>query len=1180
MRRTAFKDLTPVDNADPEESYAKALLFAIQNPKIKNIAITGPYGSGKSSIIKTFEKNHSTYNFLNISLASFRESENISETRNTVERSILQQMLFGADANKLPYSRFKKISVPEIPLGKAFLFVIWLIAIVFFVHDGYKWLSFETHSIPWWIAVMSFTYVVSFMVLMVSDLYKASFNIHLKKLSLKNAEIEIGEISENSILNQHLDEIIYFFQETRYDVVVIEDLDRFGDPEIFVKLREINKLINSNAKTHGKIVFLYAIKDDMFAHSERTKFFDFIIPVIPIINISNSLDKMQERLAELDLLKRIDSQFLREVSLYINDFRLIHNIFNEFTIYRERLNSEHIDATKLLAMMIYKNVYPKDFEDLHHGKGLLFSICKKKAQYAFQRKEELKEKVELNRNLINSADEEKARSISELISTYVGKIISHANSNSPVIGIFCDNEHISFTKFTTYDRIKCLFNETNINLVTHLNVNPSHRYKIGKSFSDIEEEINPGETFLDRKRNIENNIEDRNQELLSNIRGIEKVISNISKQPLHRILQNTDFLSDVLTEKPDNGGNALLIYLVKNGYLDDNYHIYISNFHEGRLTKNDRDYLLTIRNFSLPDSLHKIDTPEEVCFNMRLEDFGDIYALNVYLIDYLLDENDKWDNQIQSTMRYIAENYSRTEKFLSAYFENGIHLKTFIRQLSHEWPDYSQAAISSNNPQEQIFYILKYVDSEYIVQNMNNNDQLTNYLSGNGHLVFSFDAQPLKDYGAIRLLNVRFHDLTRLKDNKEVVELSHNYSLYILNATNVNFILHEFPVGKEGNASDINERNYSTIQLIGSKELKRYVEDNLITYIEKVFLKLSNNNSESGTSIRKLLNHSGIDDGMKQRIISKQDHVFDELDGLPENLWGILLREEKIAITWSNLCVYINNEKSDESVITALLMKTHIVNSLSNQNFEGGEYSKKLSKFILDNEDISISDYEVIVQSLPFWYQDFPTDITNEKATVLAEKRVVRLEEKSFDSSESDKELTAILIIKNFKTYLENRDIYTIDDEIRVILLKSNLSDQEKLSICLEVTPYEAETNIELSMLVSDILLSNDVDLSFYDEQVLASAIINAKNVSTSITLLLKALPIIDEANTMDILSKLPSPYDDISSYGKRPKLDYNELNNEFAELLEKQGYISSIRSDSRFITINTFKSSDHHEEV
>ena len=64
-----------------------------------------------------------------------------------------------------------------------------------------------------------------------------------------------------------------------------EDLDRLEDPSIFIHLRELNTLLNNYDGIKGRIVFVYAIRDDIFTDTDRTKFFEFIIPVIPIINL-------------------------------------------------------------------------------------------------------------------------------------------------------------------------------------------------------------------------------------------------------------------------------------------------------------------------------------------------------------------------------------------------------------------------------------------------------------------------------------------------------------------------------------------------------------------------------------------------------------------------------------------------------------------------------------------------------------------------------------------------------------------------------------------------------------------------------------------------------------------------------------------------------------------------------
>src|SRR5574344_1878042 len=72
LNKTEYQFLTANDEAENIEEYNKALSNALANNKVKNIAISGSYGSGKSSFIKTFEKNNAQYNFLDISLATFK----------------------------------------------------------------------------------------------------------------------------------------------------------------------------------------------------------------------------------------------------------------------------------------------------------------------------------------------------------------------------------------------------------------------------------------------------------------------------------------------------------------------------------------------------------------------------------------------------------------------------------------------------------------------------------------------------------------------------------------------------------------------------------------------------------------------------------------------------------------------------------------------------------------------------------------------------------------------------------------------------------------------------------------------------------------------------------------------------------------------------------------------------
>ncbi|MGP4132265.1 hypothetical protein OJE16_22025 [Pantoea tagorei] len=99
--------------------------------------------------------------------------------------------------------------------------------------------------------------------------------IKLNKVGLLSGEMELDSRETSSLLNNCLDEIVYFFSKLEeYRIVIFEDLDRLKNPEIFVKLREINKIVNNNLPDDKPLRFIYAVRDDIFSGAaSRTKFF-------------------------------------------------------------------------------------------------------------------------------------------------------------------------------------------------------------------------------------------------------------------------------------------------------------------------------------------------------------------------------------------------------------------------------------------------------------------------------------------------------------------------------------------------------------------------------------------------------------------------------------------------------------------------------------------------------------------------------------------------------------------------------------------------------------------------------------------------------------------------------------------------------------------------------------------
>ncbi|MGG6313114.1 hypothetical protein [Paenibacillus macerans] len=406
-----FQKLTPTQNADLN-IYEDALDFIFKQDDLKNIAITGPYSAGKSSILETYKNKRSDKRLLNISLAHFEDSvsfellnEEESKKSNfeskdnivndkSLEGKILNQLIHQINPDKIPQTQFKtkrKISLLKM-WGIASLVTLFLLLATYVLRVN-NWRHFvknlsnkELKTILTWSTNDSFV-VISGIFCIVMSTYLIFELIRLfqykrvlfKKLKVQGNEIEIFEQTDQSYFDKYLNEVLYLFENADVDVFVFEDMDRFNSNQIFGKLREINYLINK--KSTRIIRFFYLLRDDIFTSKDRTKFFDFIVPIVPIVDGSNSYDQFIDHLKKGGIFEDFDKNFLQELSLYIDDMRLLKNIYNEYVIYHGRIQSTELDCNKLLAIISYKNIFPKDFSELQLGRGFIHSLFSNKSAF-------------------------------------------------------------------------------------------------------------------------------------------------------------------------------------------------------------------------------------------------------------------------------------------------------------------------------------------------------------------------------------------------------------------------------------------------------------------------------------------------------------------------------------------------------------------------------------------------------------------------------------------------------------------------------------------------------------------------------------------------------------------------------------------------------------------------------
>ena len=235
--------------------YVKKLEQAVRNPKVRNIALTGGYGTGKSSVIQGLvERIHSSKEFnktrpIVISLPTIQvadESDFKNDRTDRIQRDIVKQLLYRSNPRKMRGSQYRRITHVTAPqrvitcfIVAAFLtFTFWLLA-----KPDWHWHWSQGGSLwGYWQPIM--VQAILWGLTLYTDWVWVD-KPTIKGLELGPTKLELEKNSSgSSYFDQCLNEIIYYFEVSGANFVIFEDLDRFDDPYIFDALHEL-KLIQA-----------------------------------------------------------------------------------------------------------------------------------------------------------------------------------------------------------------------------------------------------------------------------------------------------------------------------------------------------------------------------------------------------------------------------------------------------------------------------------------------------------------------------------------------------------------------------------------------------------------------------------------------------------------------------------------------------------------------------------------------------------------------------------------------------------------------------------------------------------------------------------------------------------------------------------------------------------------------
>ncbi|MCL2425336.1 MAG: hypothetical protein FWD05_03255 [Oscillospiraceae bacterium] len=1043
-----FRKLTPIDSVELG-IYADAIDKAFSDSDLKNIAISGSYGSGKSSVLETYKKKRPKKKFLHISLAKFSSpshsrEENISSKCDKVtgetnveqnkyksetpsssfnlEGKILNQLVHQIPLWRIAQTNLKvkqKISMFRFlcEAGLLAIGVLALIYVILFEQWSYYIINpmislTNDEGIPvispegWLYDTLTFLVSPQFraslimLVIVCALIFTYRFVVLQKtkkiiqKISIKGAEIEILGENKDSYFDKHLNEVLYLFEHSGHHAIVFEDIDRFDANQIFVRLREINTLINVKRKrrfekrplvwfracfrrTYKPLRFIYLLRDDIFESKDRTKFFDYIVPIVPVVDGSNSYDKLVGTLKEGGINEKFDHAFLKKLLLYVDEMRLLLNIYNEFLVYKECVVTTGQDWNKMFAMITYKNIFPQDFAELQLDKGYVHTVLNNKHQH-----------------------------ISEEVSQLQQKIVSIEGEIETI-----ENEHLvapeEFHTVLAVEQMASNYGSYTAQEIKTISLTGDRKVKYDSRISSLEAKTN-GKIEKLRKR-----IEEKRSR-------IEKLESVVSFFELAQTADNAELFK--ATEKNSVGKPRdfraieeddyfqLLKFLLSFGWIDEHYKDFMNIFYPSSLSIADRTFLRSITDRKALPFDYELDSPEKVRKHLSATDFAQPEIRNYMLVYDLLNHSKTEGGCLGVFFSYMVR--TNDHQFLISVFSKAGQAREayFVSQINSAWPAFLSTVMSDEEINRHNAYklaISRFVleilhqSSASTIKDVNIDNCITDYIQNNPKYLELGGSKAIYEKKDIEQiiqcfdwLGVKFEAIDDEVVRQCLFQQVYERNQYAINKKNIWLMLKTMYELEE--TPDFIHKNLSLIMTQKDSPLAKYVWKSIDEYIEIVlsFCEEEITDKES-IALRVLHNEEGIREDIRLSYLKALKTKVESIADIPleEDFWQGALKYGVCDGTPGNIFAYFEQYEMDDILVSVINGNDAV--AYRGFDFPSDEAKSEFFVAIIVCNEIEDSRYIAMATSLNMIYKTtFAIEhIPHSKMSLLVENKIIRMSE-------------------------------------------------------------------------------------------------------------------------------------------------------------------------------------------
>ncbi|WP_419703004.1 DNA-binding protein [Promicromonospora sp. NFX87] len=1222
--------LTPEYESDNHKVYLDAVEAALTDKDkdgILNIALTGSYGTGKSSVLQQVAKTHQK-KVIQVSLSTLGIDDSDSDDSgpksktNQIQKEIVKQFLYSEDPAMAPGSRFRRIGRLKFRRELVTALLVGPVVALVFLLTGWSdklaelakpYLSpaVQVH-LPLitfgavWLVASGFTLAIR---------YLTHHRLRVEKVTAGPATISLTEDS-TSYFDRYLDEIVYFFDVTKYDVVIFEDIDRFDDPHIFETLRALNTLLNGAKQLDSRSIrFIYAIKDSIFdelgiraareagadlpetvpasaavkqpddddaklARANRTKFFDLVIPVVPFITHQSARDLMVRVLRDIE--HEVSSDLIDLAARYQADMRFIKNVRNEFVIFRQKVlptTEESLELTEdsLFAMMLYKGTHLSDFEAIRLGTSNLDRLYKASRDLVTENIANLDiEARKLRSRLakldsVGSRSDELGAALEQYIERSARQIKTQTRHGSSIsfAGQSLTPEDLRTTEFWA----RFVAEEGPITVKV-----PGFQPSGWGNMFTVEVEITRADAAqaLGDPLTLEEWMAADRAELPQRLTDIQAErefilqadIADLIARPDLKVTQDGEGVSLAILADRYLGKN-LAQQLVASGYINRDFTLYSSTYYSLRVSTRARNFLMHNVDPNVADFHFALD-PDDVDAVLRergeavLHEHG---SYNIAVLDRLLGTD---DNRSDLLIGALIRPGEPGRDFVQAYLTGGSHQDTLIHRATPRWPEIFQFLVSDAEVDEAVRSQLLGAalthtnpDVEYVVDT----DVKAYFEEHYSSLAPVVDEQTDKQTaeritGLLTSMDARLATLEPLRG--EVLRAVVATDRYVITHGNLVMALGDKTSLALDAIKQRNETVYSYVLANHAAYLEALNDDEPTVQANEMFVEVIEDVVDRAEDFLPAV----VDGAADTCMVSDLD--------VTTAAWPVLALNGRFLATFANLTAYIDEVGSLDENLAALLTKSRVIQAVSDSD----ETAKQAlaSRVLAAVSELPSPELRAgLVASLDLDDYLPATSVTPEKGNLvglLVKNEVIADDAESFDLALSQDWATreyAISQSTKFAVFMTPTEVPVHD--LANLLRSASIPKPVKRAVTERIGEFTVDADRDTLKAVADYALANGLPLPYEEVVLQADAGVPAQFV---VRLLEPHLPSLDPEQLARILTNMGDEYPSVAQRnGKHPKLPNTPADLALAKRLEALEIASSSSVKGDEITINMKKPTD-----